>query len=226
MLQPIIELDRALFHAINSGLASPVMDVIMPLITDLGLSHVQVTILILAALAPAFLRRSSSEPLRFRCRQAFRSASPWFWSAILGIVLTGLAVQVVKRLPRKRPSWFYVHEQRAGRPPRVKVHTIAGRRPLRVNGFPSGHTATTASLAVTLAATLPTRRSRRIAGSALAIMTGLIGVSRVYMADHWPLDVVGGVVFGVVLGTLAVRITSQRIVRPAAESVGSSEGAV
>lgn len=69
-------------------------------------------------------------------------------------------------------------------------------------GFMSSHAANAAGLAVFLLLTLPTGRFRalKIGGFAWA---GLISYSRVYLAAHYPADVVGGWLVGAALGTAA-----------------------
>jgi len=197
----LTQMDRSVFHAINGSLACPALDRIMPFITDLGLGHVQAVLLLIAALVVG-LRAGAGRglPALRALWAALKHERMWLVPALAAIVLTGTTVQGLKRIHRQRPSWFYVNEQRAGRFMDVHVHTIKSRRPLRVNGFPSGHTATTAALAVTLALMLPTLRARRRTGTALALMTLLIGLSRIYMADHWPLDVFGGILIGALCG--------------------------
>lgn len=202
--------DRALFQSINNGFASPALDLIMPRITDLGLGHVQALLLILAAVIAG--RRGATRQRQALARGIWDRVllqKAWLVPSLLAIVLAGAGVQALKRIPRQRPSWFYTHEHVAGRSLDVHVHTINGRRPLRVNGFPSGHTATTAAIAMALGLTLPAARLRRRAAVAIAAMTLLIGLSRVYMADHWPLDVLGGMGVGVLSGWLAVQLTSR-----------------
>jgi membrane-associated phospholipid phosphatase len=198
--------DRAAFHAVNLGLSCPAMDRIMPWITDLGLGHVQVGALMIGALAAGWARTTGAN-LRAaaRLRLSLATQLGWVLPALIGMLIAGLGSQVLKRVYRERPSWFYVQQQRAGRGTVADVHIIVGRRPLRVNGFPSGHTATTAALAVVLGVRLPTRRGRRTAALALGVMTALVALSRVYIADHWPLDVLGGAALGAASGLLAAR---------------------
>ncbi len=221
----IAMLDRTLFHALNGWLRSPIMDFVMPLITDLGLGHVQVAALLLAAYL-AGRRAIGARPGLAGSWRAIASQRLWLLPSILAIVLTGAVVQGLKRMDRQRPTWFYVHEQKEGRALDVEVHTVRGRRPLRENGFPSGHTATTAALAVTLSRLLGTRRARLRTACAMWTLTALVGFSRIYMADHWPLDVAAGIILGAAGGlfvsTLALR---KRAVEQARELAGvSSEG--
>ncbi|MBX3563264.1 MAG: phosphatase PAP2 family protein [Sphingomonas sp.] len=68
------------------------------------------------------------------------------------------------------------------------------------HSFPSGHAANSAIVYLTLATLLfPVMPDRRLRGFVLGVailLTGAIGVSRVYLGVHWPSDVVAGWVFG------------------------------
>jgi len=108
--------------------------------------------------------------------------------AAAGLV-TWFAVRVLKHLAdRGRPSAYLpdVH---------VRDGTAAGL------GFPSGHAATAAALAVVCLAAIP-RRHRWV----LLVVAGLVGIARVVHGVHFPADVVGGWAFGTLVGvaTLAV----------------------
>ena len=60
--------------------------------------------------------------------------------------------------------------------------------------FPSGHAATSFACAATLARFAP----RRVA-IALYVLAALIAYSRVYVGVHYPLDVIGGAVLGLLI---------------------------
>lgn len=72
------------------------------------------------------------------------------------------------------------------------VRVVGG--PLFVNSFPSGHTVTAWAVAVACGAFVP--RLKYV----LLPLAALVGVSRVYVGAHFPLDVVFGALSGAVVG--------------------------
>jgi len=81
---------------------------------------------------------------------------------------------------------------------------VARRRPPEYHGnetyesFPSGHTASTAALTLTLVRLLerdgPARRS--LARATALILTALVGETRLVLDEHWPSDVLAGALLG------------------------------
>jgi membrane-associated phospholipid phosphatase len=70
--------------------------------------------------------------------------------------------------------------------------------------FPSGHTIAAFTLYTLLALMVP--KSRAFWGLLFAIMAVLVGISRVFLAQHFVADVLGGVVFGLLLASVVWQI--------------------
>lgn len=83
----------------------------------------------------------------------------------------------------------------------IDTASEAARATARGPGFPSGHTQATATFWFFLAGH---RRNRWLLGVAF-VMVVLVGLSRVWLGVHYPLDVLGGLAAGVVLAWLGVR---------------------
>jgi undecaprenyl-diphosphatase len=70
-------------------------------------------------------------------------------------------------------------------------------------GYPSGH----AAVAIALVSALPepSHRSWKVAGALLALT---VGVSRIYVGAHYPLDVIGGWALGAAIVSGCGRLES------------------
>jgi undecaprenyl-diphosphatase len=194
----LVEWDRSVFRTLNAGLKCETFDRVMPALTHLGLGHVQALIAVAVALVLAARSRNALSGLI--------GQGAWLLPLLLGIALSGLASTALKVIPRDRPWWYY--EKQAGPILRLdsatRVRTVPGVYPLKVRGFPSGHTATSAAAATVLAVLFA--RSRRggwlVAGAWM--LAALIGISRIYLASHWPLDVIGGALLGAACGLFSI----------------------
>ena len=116
------------------------------------------------------------------------------WAGVLAGVLTFLFVHGFKHsLAVPRPASLLAREQ---------FHVIG--RVLLTLSFPSGHAATVAMLTGVIVLHLPDDRRRRWSWL-LLVLAGLVGLSRVVVGAHWPLDVLAGATGGwlaAVLGTV------------------------
>ena len=85
---------------------------------------------------------------------------------------------------------------RAPRPFQV-LESIEGKRLETATGysFPSGHTTTGAAFYTALALTL----KKRPVSILCAVMMALVGLSRLYLGVHWPIDVFAGLLLGVAI---------------------------
>lgn len=76
----------------------------------------------------------------------------------------------------------------------IRLHKIQGVYINRVNSFPSGHTATAFATALLLASVL----KKKALAVLVLLLALLVGYSRVYLAQHFVTDVLGGMVIGMV----------------------------
>jgi undecaprenyl-diphosphatase len=108
---------------------------------------------------------------------ARKGAAAWL---IMGAVLGGVALNSFLKFAFARPRPDFVA-------PAVRVFTAS---------FPSGHATLSAitylTLGAILARTHPSVRVRIYFMSLAAIVTGLVGLSRVYLGVHYPTDVLAG----------------------------------
>jgi undecaprenyl-diphosphatase len=98
-------------------------------------------------------------------------------------------------LANQAKEWFS-----RGRPAAPAVDLVA-RDQVSGYGYPSTHTAVAVALATVVVALVP-GRWRWVA----VVSATLVGVARVYVGVHYPLDVLGGAALGVVVGTAATSL--------------------
>jgi membrane-associated phospholipid phosphatase len=115
---------------------------------------------------------------------------------IAAIIISTLITQGIKNFifpAEPRPTYGLVDMH--------KIHTVAGVELHKMNSFPSGHTAT--AFTIFLLACLLIRKWWIIPTG--FFYAAMVGYSRIYLAQHFPLDVGGGILTGVVAVILSVQ---------------------
>jgi undecaprenyl-diphosphatase len=123
---------------------------------------------------------------------------PWLLVLLLAAdaIADGLSYQLRQWIGRERPPLVYPEPK-----PLVGVpHSGA---------FPSGHASTAFACATVLAWASPRLRIPAF------LLAAAIAWSRVYVGVHWPLDVLGGALLGVLVATALLTLAaSRRQLRP------------
>jgi membrane-associated phospholipid phosphatase len=177
----LIDLDRALFHLINSTLANPFFDRIMPVLSGVGVPW-----LLIVLLAVPFVCYFGSKRLRVCC--------------LLIAIAVGIGdpfvVGTVKSLvERPRPFVTQPDARLFGHPGKGYVKPLPdGSLPVTANrrSFPSAHAANMWTLAI-----IAFFFYRRSAWFLFPLATAVC-YSRLYNGVHYPTDVLAGTVLGTV----------------------------
>lgn len=115
---------------------------------------------------------------------------------VIAVALSGLVVNLLKiAVDRPRPEAFFA-------PMDVDVHTPLGTPPDRA--FPSGHTQTAFGAATYLSCLYPKL------SPIFLLAAVLVGVSRIAIGVHYPLDVIVGAAFGASFSVTAFWLTRRR----------------
>jgi membrane-associated phospholipid phosphatase len=118
------------------------------------------------------------------------------WTIQIGIsfVLSGLIAQLLKHmLPSPRPRLFFGEEA---------IHYFYGITCSGNNSFPSGHTATIFALTTLLCLYFRGKNN----GILFLLIAFLTGYSRIYLSQHFPIDVFAGSLIGVLTSLMVYQL--------------------
>ncbi|MER3473372.1 MAG: hypothetical protein C4335_04930 [Armatimonadota bacterium] len=175
------EADRALFFWINRGWHHSWLNDLFGAMTWLGVGWVQV----LLALLVLWVARRYADRVWARL---YRTA---FVPLLVAWLASGVLAQVLKRLwDRPRPS-------------NLHGALVSADERIFSKSFPSGHSCTTAAIAMVLTLVF----WKRYPGVVLTawLLTLLVMLSRVYRGVHYPSDVLGGALIGALCGYAVIQ---------------------
>lgn len=122
------------------------------------------------------------------------------FALLYSFLISGLAAQLLKNLVNSpRPKLYF----EAG----TYLNFIEGVTLSGHSGFPSGHTATAFAIATVLVLMMTNKAWQII----ILLAAVLVGYSRIYLAQHFLLDVIVGALLGSVSGILAFYMAQNRI---------------
>jgi membrane-associated phospholipid phosphatase len=128
----------------------------------------------------------------------------WFKKDFKLIVLNFLLSTLLTQIP-KRFIWDTISRPIASGIPLDEIHTVPGVVMHAYNSFPSGHTATAFTLFLLTIYLFPTKWVFAIG----AIFAMICAYSRVYLGQHFPMDLGGGILVAVISVQLSIMIVKK-----------------
>jgi undecaprenyl-diphosphatase len=188
-MEYLLALDRKVFLWINNQWSIPPLDFFFSyIITWLGNAGVVIALVIIF--------------FAVKKQDYFRQHFLWFLAAML---LAGLCIFALKKMiSRPRPLTDFALLIEAGK---VQIHVLG--KQLWYRSFPSGDTQTAFTAATYLSLLLP-----RWTPLFIFLAVG-VGVSRIYMGAHFPLDVIAGGLIGAAFA-FGAWLVRKRVLKPSA----------
>jgi membrane-associated phospholipid phosphatase len=128
----------------------------------------------------------------------------WYKKEALFILFNFLISTLLTQIP-KNFIWDTVSRPMASGIPQDQIHRVQGVDMHLWNSFPSGHTATAFTIFLVTVYLFP-KKEVLVVGIFYAIACGY---SRVYLAQHFPLDVAGGIVVAILTVFISLFISSK-----------------
>ena len=127
----------------------------------------------------------------------------------LFILINFLSSTILTQVP-KNVFWPNVNRPIASGIPTSQIHTVPGVEVHTYNSFPSGHTATAFTLFLITVYFFPNRKVL-MAGAIYAL---ICGYSRIYLGQHFPLDIAGGIIAALLGVALSIQIRKKLFKKP------------
>lgn len=124
---------------------------------------------------------------------------------IINFIISTLLTQIPKQL-----IWPSINRPIASGIDLSKIHVVKGVDVHSFNSFPSGHTATAFSLFLITVYLFPNKKVI-LAGGLYAIISGY---SRIYLGQHFPLDIAGGIIAALLSVALSIQIRKKLFKKP------------
>lgn len=125
------------------------------------------------------------------------------------IVTNFLSSTILTQVP-KNLIWPNVNRPIASDIPISKIHMVPGVEVHTYNSFPSGHTTTAFTLFLITVYLFPNKKVL-IFGGVYAL---LCGYSRIYLGQHFPLDIAGGIIAALLSVALSIVIQKKLLKKP------------
>ena len=182
ILEVLVSLDRWAFYGINHGVSNPLFDSVMPVITSTTFWLPIYVIGIVFLIGRGIITRKTGGMRLVACAVVM----------LLGILLLDQAGHRLLKELIGRPRPYLVLPN---------VHHLVGSGG---GSFPSNHAMNNAFIAVILSAWFPAFRPL------WWTLAAVIMFSRPYCGVHYPSDVLGGAVIGLMAGYVALRLVRTR----------------
>jgi membrane-associated phospholipid phosphatase len=148
-------------------------------------------------------------------------AEGWIWIPYLALIvlhfkkdtafifINFLSSTILTQVP-KNLIWPNVNRPIASDIPISKIHTVPGVEVHTYNSFPSGHTATAFTLFLITVYLFPNKNVLVLGG----IYAIVCAYSRIYLGQHFPLDIAGGIIAALLSVTLSIYFRKKLFKKP------------